>query len=90
MIFHQVTISYKVSRTHQRLKNDLSVNVHRFTFFLYNEMEAWVLHMPKSIDQIKVWLDIVGQLSLFFDGVLSFSTHIAKAIRSDPSFRKCY
>ncbi len=59
-------------------------------FFLYDKMEAWVLRMPKSIDQIKVWSDNIAQFSLFFNGTLPFSAHVAMMISTDLSFRKCY
>lgn len=48
------------------------------------------MRMPEGSDRIEVWSDIVGQISLFFNGASSFSARVAKAIRADPSFRKCH
>lgn len=42
------------------MKQDLLINVRGFIFFLYDKIETWVLQMPKGIDQIKVWLDIIA------------------------------
>lgn len=72
------------------LKNDLSINVNRYNFYVYNEMEAWIMCMPEGNDRIEVWSDIVRQISLFFNGVSLFSARVAKAIRADPSFYKCH
>ncbi len=44
--------------------------------------------MPKGVDQIEVWSDIIGQLSPFFNSLSSFSTRVAKMVHADPSFRK--
>lgn len=48
------------------------------------------MHMPEGNNQIKVWLDIVEQISFFFNETSSFSTCMAKAICAALSFRKCY
>lgn len=48
------------------------------------------MRLPEGVDRIEVWLDIVRQLSFFFEGASSFSARVAKAIRADPSFRKCH
>ncbi len=89
MIFSKLIIYYRVSRTRRRSKQDLSVNVHGFTFFSYDEMEAWVLRMPEGVDRIEVWSDIIAQLSIFFNWASSFSSRVAMAGRADPSFCKC-
>ncbi len=89
MIFLKLIILHRVSRPRRSSKQDLSVNVHGFTFFSYDEMEAWVLRMPEGADQIVVWSNIIAQLSLFFNGASSFASHVAKAVRADPSFRQC-
>ncbi len=89
MIFSKLIIYHRVSRTCRRSKQDLLVNVHGFTFFSYDEMEAWVLRMPKGVDRIKVWSNIIAQLSLFFKRASSFSTFVAKMVCVDLSFRKC-
>ncbi len=52
-------------------------------------MEAWVLHIPESVDRIKVWSDIIIQLRLFFNRALLFSAHVTKAMCTDPFFYKC-
>lgn len=46
--------------------------------------------MLKSIIQIKIWSNIVRQLSLFSNRASSFSTYVAKAICFDLFFYKCY
>ena len=79
-----------MSRKRRLFKNNLLINVHRYIFYLYDEMKALVMRMPEDSDQIKVWSDIVGQISLFFNRATSFSTCVAKAICADPSFRKCH
>ncbi len=89
MIFSKLIILHRVSRTRRSSKQDLLVNVHGFTCFLYDEMEAWVLRMPEGADRIVVWSDIFAQLSLFFNGALSFASRVAKAVRADLSFRQC-
>ncbi len=89
MIFSKLIIYYRVSRICRRSKQDLSINLYGFTFFLYDKMEAWILRMPKGVDRIKVWLDIITQLSLFFNRASSFSARVATAFRADPFFRKC-
>ncbi len=50
-------------------------------------MEDWVLRMPEGGDRIVVWLDIIAQLSVFFNGASSFAARMAKVIPADPSFR---
>ncbi len=52
-------------------------------------MEAWVLRMPKGAYRIVVWSDIIAQLSFFFNGMSSFAACVAKAVRTDLSFRQC-
>ncbi len=88
MIFSKLIIYYKVLRIRRRSKQDLSVNVHGFTFFLYNEIEAWVFRMPEDVDQIEVWSNIIAQLSLFFNGASLFSACVAMAVCADPFFYK--
>lgn len=41
-------------------------------------------------DRIKVWSDIVEQISLFFNKVSLFSACVAKAVCLDFSIRKCH
>ena len=48
------------------------------------------MRMPEGNNQIEVWSDIVGQISLFFNGMSLFSACVAKAICADLSFRKCH
>lgn len=48
------------------------------------------MRMPEGNNQIKVWSDIIERISFFFNGALSFSTCMAKAICAAPSFCKCY
>lgn len=89
MIFSKLIIWYRVLRICRHSKQDLSVNIHGFTLFLYNKIGAWVLRMPKSIDQIKVQSDIIAQLTLFFNKASFFSARVATAICADLSFYKC-
>lgn len=44
--------------------------------------------MSEISNQIEVWLDIIGQINLFFNRALLFSACVAKAIRTDLSFCK--
>ncbi len=89
MIFSKLIIYHRVLRIRRHSKQDLSVNIHGFTFFSYDEMEAWVLRMYEGVDQIEVWLDIIAQLSLFFNRASLFSACMATAICADLFFRKC-
>ncbi len=47
------------------------------------------MRIPKGVDQIKIWSDIIAQLSLFFNGTSLFSTRVATAVCADLFFRKC-
>ncbi len=90
MIFSKLIIFHRVLRTRRSSKQDLSVSVYGFTFFSYDEMEAWVLRMPEGADRIVVWSDIIAQLSLFFNGGSSFAARVAKAVCANSSFRQCH
>lgn len=58
IIFKLITLQ-KMSKNCRLSKNVLLVNVHAYNFFLYNELEAWVLRMPDDSNRIEVWSDIV-------------------------------
>lgn len=90
MIFFKLIIYYKILRIYWHSKQELLINKYGFRFCLYDEIEAWVLQMLKSVNQIKVWLDIIMQLRLFFNKALLFSTLVAKAIYTDLSFYKSH
>lgn len=71
------------------MKNELSINIHVFSFLTFAELDSWVGRMPIGIDCIEIWADIINQLSLFFRGRSSFSEDVIKAVRADPSFMVC-
>lgn len=53
-------------------------------------MKALIMQLPKNVNWIKVWFDIMGQLGCFFNEVLLFFAHVAKIIYSDLFFGRCY
>ncbi len=76
MTFYKLIIYHKVSRIYRHLKQDFLVNIYGFTFFLYDKMEARVLRIPQSVDRIKVWSDIIIELSFFFNGASLFLARV--------------
>lgn len=48
------------------------------------------MRMSEGSDWIEVWLDMVGQISLFFNRASLFSTHVIRVICLDSFFCKCH
>lgn len=46
------------------------------------------MRIPEGNNGIEIWLDIVGRISLFLNGISTFSACVAKAICTDLFFHK--